>query len=69
MGDTYTYHWALIEWPGGNGQPRIQVVRTTKGRDEAKAAAWTWADKHLAPGALRQTNVRYLGQSDTRTRY
>ncbi|MEV5875768.1 hypothetical protein AB0L75_16335 [Streptomyces sp. NPDC052101] len=68
-GKTYAYHWALVEWPDGKGQQHVQVVRTTKGRDAASEAAWTWAHKHLAPGALRQANVRYLGRSDTRTRY
>lgn len=68
-GATYAYHWALVEWPDGKGQRHVQVVRTTKSRDTASEAARTWADKHLAPGARREATVRYIGQSDTRTRY
>ncbi|MFI6682545.1 hypothetical protein [Streptomyces sp. NPDC050485] len=69
MSETYTYHWAVLEWPDDDNQPLIQVVRTTKGRDAASEAAWAWVHKNLAPAALKQVNVRYLGRSDTRTKY
>ncbi|GAA4071509.1 hypothetical protein [Streptomyces hundungensis] len=69
MGEPYTYHWAVVEWPDQDSQPRIQVVRTAKGRDAASEAAWAWAHKHLAPAALNQVHVRYLGRSDTRIKY
>ncbi|MFG2228050.1 hypothetical protein [Streptomyces sp. NPDC048644] len=67
--DTYTYHWAVVEWPDEKGNPRIQVVRTAKGRPAASEAAWTWAHNRLAPTARERAAVRYLGRSDTRTKY
>ncbi|MEV0445311.1 hypothetical protein AB0I84_07400 [Streptomyces spectabilis] len=64
---TYAYHWAQIRWLDSKQEPYIQVVRTTKGREAAFDAAWAWAHKNLAPSA--EPSVRYLGHSDTRTKY
>ncbi|UFQ16437.1 MULTISPECIES: hypothetical protein [Streptomyces] len=69
MNDTYTYHWAVVEWTDSDRQQRIHVTRTTKGRDAAVGAGWTWAHRNLAPATLNQTNVRYLGRSETYTKY
>ncbi|GHF61514.1 hypothetical protein ABZ616_14035 [Streptomyces noursei] len=68
MSETYTYHWAVLEWPDDDNQPLIQVVKSTRGPEAAKNMAWGWARKHLSPGMVG-VNVRYLGRSDTRTRY
>ncbi|MEV6551729.1 hypothetical protein AB0M57_23865 [Streptomyces sp. NPDC051597] len=69
MGESYTYHWAVAEWPDESNQPRIQVTRTTKGRDAAIETGWAWAHRSLAPATLKQANVRYLGRSETYTKY
>ncbi|MGW5115051.1 hypothetical protein ACWEQ8_06295 [Streptomyces noursei] len=66
MSETYTDHWALIEY----GQEKhVQVVKTTKSQSAAEEAAWTWGRRHLSPDAVKRATVLYLGQSELLTRY